>query len=593
MKLFIKEIALWLSNGKCKIISTFQKNKINVICGDPRTGKTAIMAIIDYCLLSSDNPIPQGEEYLEQIEWCGVLFEIDNTNILISRNTKDPKEIFSQSGIAQIDTNFLPKRNANIDDLKGILQEKFGLSYSTIQGGKTIRQGSKNSFRFFLLPFSVMPIESFGSEILFYKQADQHYQEALTRNLDIAIGSTSLEQKMLEERIKARDKELKKIKETSEKIKSNAKSILDIKEEEYIQRAKELFLLNENASSINNLITIISDQDYQLYDTSGDLDQIKKNIFSLKIKLAKYKKYRNSHNKYKNMLENCCDSLNAFNFFLEFLKYNQEDEIISNLKEQTQKIQIFIKDSKTPIAYAIDNTITELEQQIKTLCKKRDSFLLPKDLTNLREKQLMFIGEIRALHNASIKLDTHNQKIQDLEYELKELRQLFHPFDNNKAIEKINNIMYSFYDTRIFKGYTQHRPFFHISTKNVALEKNGEIQNEIGSSSLNSLLHLMFFLSLHIHAIGEPQQKHLAQLLILDQPSHAFYSGDNNDDGSVFTRYLLNMLEKFIDCFLEKNEDFQIILLDHLKWEQDIAPLSLKHFHLIDEWFNGVGLIPN
>lgn len=55
----IKEIVLWPKNGSLEPRRLpFEKGKVNVISGGSRTGKSAIIPIIDYCLGSKKCRIP-------------------------------------------------------------------------------------------------------------------------------------------------------------------------------------------------------------------------------------------------------------------------------------------------------------------------------------------------------------------------------------------------------------------------------------------------------------------------------------------------------------------------------------------------------
>lgn len=62
----------------------FEPGKVNVITGASRTGKSAIIPIIDYCLASSDCFIPI-DIIRDYASWYGIVFQTDTEQILISR----------------------------------------------------------------------------------------------------------------------------------------------------------------------------------------------------------------------------------------------------------------------------------------------------------------------------------------------------------------------------------------------------------------------------------------------------------------------------------------------------------------------------
>lgn len=52
MNFYIKTIKLWFKHNDAAVEYEFHKNKVNVITGDSSTGKSSLLSIIDYCLLS-------------------------------------------------------------------------------------------------------------------------------------------------------------------------------------------------------------------------------------------------------------------------------------------------------------------------------------------------------------------------------------------------------------------------------------------------------------------------------------------------------------------------------------------------------------
>ena len=69
----IKKLLLWpKKEGKGIRTVEFELDKVNVITGDSRTGKSAIVPIIDYCLASSDCLIPR-DVIRDSVAWYGLL----------------------------------------------------------------------------------------------------------------------------------------------------------------------------------------------------------------------------------------------------------------------------------------------------------------------------------------------------------------------------------------------------------------------------------------------------------------------------------------------------------------------------------------
>ena len=145
MNFYINRIILWLNNAEKRYIK-FEKDKVNVITGNSKTGKTAILEIIDYCLCSSQNNI--SEEYIgENVSWYGLDFYINSKHYFIARGDtihNFSKFYFSATGIEPD----IPTDTMSIADVKSILEEEFSIDKNTVIpfGGKTIKQGSKISY---------------------------------------------------------------------------------------------------------------------------------------------------------------------------------------------------------------------------------------------------------------------------------------------------------------------------------------------------------------------------------------------------------------------------------------------------------------
>ena len=82
MKSYIKAIVIFSKNGEKRVVPLRQG--VNIITGESKTGKSALVEIIDYCLCSSRCTIPKGKitdfSYLYSLVMC-----IDNKTYVIAR----------------------------------------------------------------------------------------------------------------------------------------------------------------------------------------------------------------------------------------------------------------------------------------------------------------------------------------------------------------------------------------------------------------------------------------------------------------------------------------------------------------------------
>ena len=85
MNFYIDSVLLWSKkSGLTYRQVKFEPKKINIITGASRTGKSAIIPIIDYCLGSEKCTIPV-DTIRNACAWFGVLFALDNEQLLLCR----------------------------------------------------------------------------------------------------------------------------------------------------------------------------------------------------------------------------------------------------------------------------------------------------------------------------------------------------------------------------------------------------------------------------------------------------------------------------------------------------------------------------
>ena len=91
MKFAINSIILWPRKQEYSPrILSFKSGVVNIITGASRTGKSAIIPIIDYCLGSDKCTIPV-DVIRNACSWFGVLFDMKGEQILLCRREPGDK----------------------------------------------------------------------------------------------------------------------------------------------------------------------------------------------------------------------------------------------------------------------------------------------------------------------------------------------------------------------------------------------------------------------------------------------------------------------------------------------------------------------
>ncbi|MEP6756323.1 MAG: DUF3732 domain-containing protein, partial [Chthonomonadales bacterium] len=120
----IKRIILYGRNQDIQIIE-FRTGEVNIITGDSKTGKSALISIVDYCLGSSDCGIAEGA-IRNAVRYYGLIINVGPEDIFICRPDPPANKSTSSEIMVQIGTNIEApevidfEANFNPDSLKSM-----------------------------------------------------------------------------------------------------------------------------------------------------------------------------------------------------------------------------------------------------------------------------------------------------------------------------------------------------------------------------------------------------------------------------------------------------------------------------------------
>jgi len=88
MNFQILDIVLYSKKGESRVVK-LQPGALNIITGASKTGKTALIEIIDYCLGSSECYIPEGI-IRRSTSWVGLRLLVDKGEVFVARRIPKP-----------------------------------------------------------------------------------------------------------------------------------------------------------------------------------------------------------------------------------------------------------------------------------------------------------------------------------------------------------------------------------------------------------------------------------------------------------------------------------------------------------------------
>lgn len=193
MQFQIEKLILWPKNQKYshKDIE-LNTNSVNVITGDSRTGKSAIIPIIDYCLASGECYIPT-QTIRNACSWFGVVIKLEKNIVLLARREPGVQKSTSDMMFIQgeeIEIPEIPEKNTNCQAVKRFLDEYARLSFLETED---TYYGSRPAFRD-LMSFCFQPQNVVANaNILFYKTDKTKHRNKLINIFPYVLGAITPE----------------------------------------------------------------------------------------------------------------------------------------------------------------------------------------------------------------------------------------------------------------------------------------------------------------------------------------------------------------------------------------------------------------
>lgn len=193
MKFTINSVILWAKKeGFAPRVLPFETQTINIITGSSRTGKSALIPVIDYCLGSEKCAIPV-DIIRNACSWFGVLFDLDSEQLLLCRREPGDKASTGDMFMLRDKEIAIPEtvsKNATLDSIKDLLNELFGMSFLELDPDAGVFRPSYRDFMAFLFqPQNIVA----NADVLFYKADTMEHRKKLIDVFPYALGAVTPE----------------------------------------------------------------------------------------------------------------------------------------------------------------------------------------------------------------------------------------------------------------------------------------------------------------------------------------------------------------------------------------------------------------
>ncbi|WPO49045.1 DUF3732 domain-containing protein [Pseudomonas sp. S1Bt23] len=657
MNFQILQLIVWPKNPiNSPQVIKFEKGKVNVITGASRTGKSAIIPIIDYCLASSECQIPI-DTIRDHSAWYGIVVESDEEQLLLARRGPVGKEASREFYVVRTATVTIPnvviEANESIDGVKLILNTVAGTPYLRLYAPDDNRPFQERlSFRdVTTLTFQSQDVVA-SQNILFYKMHGFEYRERLKNWFPYILGAENLETLTARHRLAVVQAKLAQLKREDERAKKVSQAWLDnmvgqvevarqyglvpegtaktTDPEVLIQIAKIIIdtdlehphTTTKSIEQANEIITALEKQEDEISDEISlvkrrlrDLSRLKESLTSYGLSTRKRAERLHISQWLKDISSkdaSCpvCGERGHINSTVEMGK----------IATAFEKAELESKKTKTiPTTFVREEEL--LKRQLDIALEKRSAIAGRLDFRISRSKELsshfarrknmfLFLGHLRASLTTFENLFNKNEtgkEIEALEVEEAALKLKFTPGSSERKTETaLGQIelktLARLQSLDVENKYKKRPPKFSIkdlSLKVLSNDNDWHFLSEVGSASNWLSFHVAFICALH-EFLSELKESCVPSFAVFDQPSQVYFpkiSRSKQESNDQEHSYLDEDVDAVRGIFKTLSDSVEAM---GGKWQcivLDHAGMDIYdgivNVHEVDVWRNGKKLIPS
>ena len=290
MKFTIDSVILWpRKSGFTYRRVDFTPDKVNIITGASRTGKSAIIPIIDYCLGSTKCTIPV-DTIRNACAWFGVLFSLDTEKMLLCRREPGSKaatgDMFILRG-KEIEIPDTISANTNVTEVNNLLNELFQMSFLELDPATkdfSARPSYRDFMAFIFQPQNIVA----NADVMFYKTDTMEHRQRLINIFPYALGAVT-------PKVLAARQELEKLRKQRERLLRDIETVKEVSEQwkhevaGWIAQAKEMGLTDVSPNpdmpfdqQIQQLSLIVQKADIDSKITADNIKDMSAELVSLR-----------------------------------------------------------------------------------------------------------------------------------------------------------------------------------------------------------------------------------------------------------------------------------------------------------------------
>jgi hypothetical protein len=654
MNFQLLKLIIWPQNNRLMPrIVEFKPGKVNVITGASRTGKSAIIPIIDYCLASSDCFIPI-DTIRDFTSWYGVVFEAETEQILISRRVPIGNKVSNDFYLLRGSSINIPleitESNEKSENVKHILNTIAGLPYFDLGHEGEASFQSRLSFRD-LMAFVFQNQDVVANQnILFYKTHAHKHRERLRNWFPYILGAETLEiinarhkLQIVEKRLNQLAREYEKTTAVSESWKNNLLGHLVVaKEYGLIEEISESLSPEELLDIARNVIHEIPEYSYininnvnfankEALRLEEEEIRISNEIAQVKKRLNNIKRLESGFVDYGGTLKKRVDRLHISQWLKDIASESHPCPTCGSLEHPNNKSEITKiansfkmyeekAKSTTEVPNSFSREKTQVELDLEELLKEKEDLQKRYDLKISQDKKIqdefyrkknmfLFLGHLQA------SMETLESLADDggMQIEIKKLKEEYNRLlkivDPSSVMQQVKGssaliaqgILNHLQDLDVEEKYKKIAPRFSVKDLHISVlsdDKHWHFMAEVGSASNWVSFHIALMCSLQEYFLNQSYSC-VPSFVVFDQPSQVYFpklKRDSNEysDDIKYDDEDVEAVKKIFTTLSKSVSSqegrWQSIVLDHA---DSTIYGDIEGVYEVEEWRNGKKLIPS
>ncbi|KJL20820.1 hypothetical protein RL72_02746 [Microbacterium azadirachtae] len=188
-------VSVYSHDGRRRTVD-FVPGALNIVTGDSKTGKSALLSIVDYCLGRKTSSIPHTPPF-KKISWYGVLFQFaDKSRAYVARMAPTPSKISTRAMLEFGGPTFVTpeynqlRLNTDTDGLRSQVGARIHLTDIRVEASEYSSRGPVTVGLGQAVPLNLQEQHEIDSKsVLFHRQNDSGVATGLRDSLPFFLGA--------------------------------------------------------------------------------------------------------------------------------------------------------------------------------------------------------------------------------------------------------------------------------------------------------------------------------------------------------------------------------------------------------------------